>query len=225
MLEVNTLSKTYGSGDVATHALCDVSFTVADGEFLAITGKSGSGKSTLLHLLSLLDTPTHGHILLDGCDIHTLDASAQTRFRLTRFGYVFQDYALLSELSAADNVMLPLLMQGYTHQDAVARAHDVLGRLGLEHRVDNRPGQLSGGEQQRVAVARAIANNPKLLFADEPTANLDSETSRVMLDYLRELNRGGQTILMVTHEEEYSRQAKRVLQLADGKLVEDRCSN
>lgn len=225
MLEVNTLSKTYGSGEVATHALCDVSFTVEDGEFLAITGKSGSGKSTLLHLLSLLDTPTRGHVLLDGCDIHTLDTAAQTRFRLTRFGYVFQDYALLSELSATDNVMLPLLMQGYTRPDAVARAHDVLSRLGLAHRVNNRPGQLSGGEQQRVAVARAIANNPKLLFADEPTANLDSETSRVMLDYLRELNRGGQTILMVTHEEEYSRQAKRVLRLADGELVEDRCSD
>lgn len=224
MLEARNLSKTYYSktGEIATEALKQVTLSIQEGSFVAITGKSGSGKSTLLHLLSLLDRPTEGAVSLDGTDIHTLSHKEQTTFRLTRFGFVFQDYALLAELSATDNVALPLIMQGNDYATAAAKAHEVLSRLGLSERLNNLPSQLSGGEQQRVSVARALANKPRIIFADEPTANLDTETSMRMLTYLRELNDQGQTIIMVTHEKEYARRAEREIILSDGKLVEDR---
>ena len=221
MLQADRLTKVYHTGAVETRALVDASFKVPEGQFLSIIGKSGSGKSTLMHLLSLLDTPTSGDVTIDGycgCD---MSFKQQTQFRLHRFGFVFQDYALLGELSATDNVAVPLLMQGNAKEQAREQSRVVLSRLGLGHRLDNMPNQLSGGEQQRVSVARAIAHNPRIVFADEPTANLDSETSQLIIDYFRELNDKGQTIIMVTHEEEYSQQTDRVLTLSDGEIVSD----
>jgi putative ABC transport system ATP-binding protein len=221
MLTAQNLSKTYYSGAVAPRALTDVSFTVSEGEFLAIVGKSGSGKSTLMHLLSLLDVPTGGSVCYEGEDLAALTPSEQTRFRLERFGFVFQNYALLAELSATDNVIMPLLMQGVSMAAARDRAHQVLQRLGLGERLNNMPNQLSGGEQQRVSIARALANTPEVIFADEPTANLDSETSHVILNYFRELNEDGQTLIMVTHDEEYAQRADRIITLHDGEITAD----
>ncbi len=222
MLEAKNLSKTYFTGDIETHALRSVDLEFKDGMFISIIGRSGSGKSTLLHLLSLLDSPTTGQVMVDGQDLNELNPKEQTLFRLTRFGYVFQDYAILEELTATDNIMIPLLMQGMDKAEAKEKAHEVLTRLGLGGRLENRPSQLSGGEQQRVSVARAIANTPKILFADEPTANLDSETSQVILDYFKELNKAGQTIIMVTHEKEYSDQTDREIRLEDGEIISDK---
>jgi putative ABC transport system ATP-binding protein len=221
MLTAAQLSKTYYSGSVATRALVDVSFSVEEGDFIAIVGKSGSGKSTLMHLLSLLDVPSSGSVCYGSSDLASLTEREKTQFRLERFGFVFQNYALLSELSATDNVIMPLLMQGITVHDATDRAHDVLTRLGLGERLSNMPNQLSGGEQQRVSIARALANTPEVMFADEPTANLDSETSQVILDYFRELNDDGQTLIMVTHDEEYATRADRIITLHDGRVVDD----
>ena len=221
MLKAKNLSKTYYTGEVATRALVDASFQIPEGQYTAITGKSGSGKSTLLHLMSLLDAPTSGTAWLDNIDMNTIPPGRQTEFRLHRFGFVFQDYALLGELTATDNVMVPLLMQGLPTDDARLKAHKVLERLGLGERFENRPSQLSGGEQQRVSVARAIAHDPEIVFADEPTANLDSETSQLILDYFRELNNNGQTIIMITHETEYARQTDRIIHMADGEITED----
>lgn len=221
MIEAKQLKKIYGKAGHETHALRGVDVKINEGEFVAIVGKSGAGKSTLMYQLSLLDIPTSGELFLNGEDTSTFSNAVRTRYRLFNLGYVFQDYALLPELSATENVMVPLLMQGFASTPSRKKAHEVLARLGLNERLDNRPSQLSGGEQQRVSIARAIAHNPLVLFADEPTANLDTATSTLLLTYLEELNNAGQTIIMVTHELEYARMAKRVLELSDGALVND----
>lgn len=221
MIEAKGLARTYHVGEVEIPALRGVDLNIERGEYVAIVGKSGAGKSTLLYQLGLLDEPTRGTISLDNVDTSTLSPKERTKFRLTKLGYIFQDYALLPELTAEGNVMISLLMQGIPSSKAKERAQDVLGRMGLEERVTNLPSQLSGGEQQRVSIARAIVNKPLILFADEPTASLDSETSQVVLDYLQELHGEGQTIVMVTHEEDYSKQTGRIVRLSDGLLVSD----
>lgn len=221
MIEAKNLKRIYGKTGHETRALDGVSLAIKEGEFVSIIGKSGAGKSTLMYQLSLLDTPTSGTVLLNGEDTSTFSNTKRTSYRLFNLGYVFQDYALLPELSATDNVMVPLLMQGRGIKKSRDKAHEVLERLGLKERLDNRPSQLSGGEQQRVSIARAIAHDPLVLFADEPTANLDTATSASLLCYLEELNKAGQTIIMVTHELEYARRAKRVLELSDGALIND----
>ncbi len=222
LIEVKNLKKTFQNGDATIRAVNDVSFSVEEGEFVAITGRSGSGKSTLLYQLGLLDTPTSGEVLIGGINVLTLPSDARTDFRLRDLGYVFQDYANLPSLTALENVMLPLLMQGYTEAEATKKAKHALARVGLQDRLDNLPSQLSGGQQQRVAIARAIGHDPKILFADEPTANLDSETSDTVLKAFLDLHKDGQTILMVTHEPEYAQLTERIMVLADGKLVEDK---
>jgi len=222
MIHTNKLSRIYKSGTADIIALHEVSLDVDKGDFVAITGKSGSGKSTLLYQLGLLDYPTSGSIVLDGKDTHTLSSIERTHMRLVDLGYVFQDYAILPSLTTLENVMVPLLMLGLSSNDAREKAEKALLRVGLQDRIDNLPSQLSGGQQQRVAIARAIAHDPKILFADEPTANLDSETSKVVLDTFLELNREGQTIVMVTHEPEYAALTKRIVLLADGELVGDK---
>lgn len=221
MITVNNLSKIFTSGDAEIKAVNDVSFVIPEGQFVAITGRSGSGKSTLLYQLGLLDRPTKGSIKIDDLEVTELSDNDQTRLRLHALGYIFQDYAILPTLTALENVMVPLLMQGVSEIEARHKAKLALTRVGLGDRLHNTPGQLSGGQQQRVSIARAIGHNPKIVFADEPTANLDSETSRTVLDAFLELNKEGQTIIMVTHEPEYAALADRIITLADGKIVSD----
>lgn len=221
MIEVKNISKIFTSGDAEIKAVNDVSFLIPEGQFVAITGRSGSGKSTLLYQLGLLDQPTKGTIIIDGVVVTDIPEHDQARLRLHTLGYIFQDYAILPSLTALENVMIPLLMQGLSEADAKQRAVVALARVGLADRVNNLPSQLSGGQQQRVSIARAIGHDPKIIFADEPTANLDSETSKTVLDTFIELNKVGQTIVMVTHEPEYAALADRVIELSDGVIIED----
>jgi len=217
-IKVQDLKKTY-EGRVPTHALKGVSFEIQNGEFVAIMGKSGSGKSTLLHQLALLDTPSAGGVWIDTTDILQLNDHEKTLFRLQRLGYVFQEYALIFELTALENVLLPALaLHGSTNHHK-ERAIEILDKVGLKHRIDHFPHELSGGEQQRVAIARALINNPKIVFADEPTANLDSISSQQILELFQQLNRElHQTIVMVTHDPDHQQYVGRIINLKDGLL-------
>ncbi|MCK5211433.1 ABC transporter ATP-binding protein [Candidatus Parcubacteria bacterium] len=216
IIKIKNLKRVY-EGRVPTQALKGVDIEIEKGEFVAIMGRSGSGKSTLLHQLGLLDDPTFGEIIIDGVDVLGLTSRQQTHFRLTKLGYVFQEYALLPELTALESVYLPLMKQGIKKVEYIKRATDVLAKVGLEERLHHLPRELSGGEQQRVAIARAIVNNPKILFADEPCANLDSESSETVLKLFQKLNKElGQTIVMVTHEPEDKKYVERVISLKDG---------
>jgi len=218
IIEAKGIKKTYISGKIETPVLKGIDINVREGEFLSIMGRSGAGKSTLMYQLSLLDVPTSGEINVDGTDILSLKNREKTLFRLNHLGYVFQDYALVPELTAVENVSLPLLLRGMSQKDAIKKGGETLQRLGLERQINNLPSQLSGGEQQRVSIARAIVDEPKIIFSDEPTANLDAESARVVIDLLKDLNKKGQTIVMVTHEEEYGRETDRILHLSDGKI-------
>lgn len=219
MIKVRNLVKTYTDGDKVTNVLKGLDFTANSGEFIAIMGRSGAGKSTFLYQMSLLDDPTSGEIVIDGVDTHNLTVDEKTTFRLNNLGYVFQDYALLPDLTAVENIALPLLMQGVEKEEAYKIGEESLKKFNLGHRINNLPSQLSGGEQQRVSVARAIAHKPKILFADEPTANLDNASSETVMKLFRELNKEGQTIVMVTHEEEYAKMADKIVTLDDGKII------
>ena len=220
-LEVHSLCRTYGSGDVAVHALRDVTFDVPAGDMVCIVGKSGSGKSTLLRQLGLLDTPTAGRILIEGTDVTRLAERRRRALRLERLGYVFQEYALLPELTAEENVYLPALMTGRSKRDSRARATALLAMLDLDDRAGHRPSELSGGQQQRVAIARALVNEPAVLFADEPTGNLDTASTASVMQALVELNEQlGVTILFVSHDPDHRRYAKHLIYLRDGRLSE-----
>jgi len=219
MISVKDLTKTYG-GKIPTQALKGVSFDVPGGEFLAIMGRSGSGKSTLLHQLGLLDTPTNGKIDIAGKNVLELSQKEKTQYRLNELGYVFQEYALLPELTSLETVYFPLMVKGIKKSEYIKRATETLEKVGLGNRLDHLPHELSGGEQQRVAIARALVNNPKILFADEPCANLDSESSQTVLNLLKTLNKKlGQTIVMVTHEPDDKKYVDRIIWLKDG-LIE-----
>ena len=221
MIETKNLTRRFKNGDQETLVLKGIDFTAKDGEFIAIMGRSGAGKSTFLYQISLLDEPTGGEIIIDRRDTHRMSEHERMKFRLNKFGYVFQDYALLPELTALENVALPLLMQDKSRKEAYAQATQALERVGLGHRLHNLPSQLSGGEQQRVSISRAIAHNPAVLFADEPTANLDNESSETIMDIFVELHKGGQTIIMVTHEDQYAKLAERLVRLDDGKIISE----
>lgn len=221
MIDVKNLTKSFQDGPVETRVLKGIDLTIANGEFVAIMGRSGAGKSTLLYQISLLDEPTSGDIYINGKETRLMSEHERMLFRLAEFGYVFQDYALLPELTAVENVALPLLMQGLSNAVAEAKAKAALERVGLGKRLKNLPSQLSGGEQQRVSISRAIAHTPDVLFADEPTANLDKESSLIVMDIFKELHRGGQTIIMVTHEEEFAHFAERIVKIDEGKIVSD----
>ncbi len=219
MIETKKLERSFQDGDREIKVLKGIDFRVATGEFVAIMGRSGAGKSTLLYQMSLLDEPTAGEVWIDGLRATDLGLEEKTRFRLTQFGYVFQDYALIPELTALENVMLPLLMQGVSRGEAMKEAARALDQVGLGQHSHQTPSQLSGGEQQRVSVSRAVAHQPKILFADEPTANLDNQSSKLVLEIFRDLHRAGQTIIMVTHEEVYAREAERIIKIDDGRII------
>jgi putative ABC transport system ATP-binding protein len=220
MLIARNLTKSYPTGGGILTVLRDVSFVVPAGAFVAIVGPSGSGKTTLLGLLAGLDTPTSGSVSLDGTELGPLTEDARARLRGEKVGFVFQSFQLIPTLSAVENVQVPLELRGEAR--AGARALDLLGRVGLAARAHHYPTQLSGGEQQRVALARAFANSPKVLFADEPTGNLDSATGEPIIGLIEELNReAGSTVVLVTHDPGLAARASRVIRLGDGMVVDD----
>ena len=218
ILETQGLTKIYGSGETAVHALRGVDLTVENGEFVAIVGTSGSGKSTLLHMLGGLDRPTAGKVLVDGQDIFALKDEALTIFRRRRVGFVFQSYNLVPMLSVYENIVLPIQLDGAkVDEDYVS---EVIRTLGLSDRLHSLPNQLSGGQQQRVAIARALATKPAIVLADEPTGNLDSKTSQDVLGLMKVTSqRFGQTMVMITHNEEIAQLADRVVRVEDGRFV------
>lgn len=219
MINVSNITKEFKNGDVLTKVLRGISLEIKSGEFVAIMGKSGAGKSTLMYQMSLLDHPTGGVITIDGEDVTAISHDDRTKFRLDNLGYIFQDYALVPELTAIENIMVPLLMQGKTEDEAKVIAQAALARIGLSHRENNLPSQMSGGEQQRVSIARAVAHNPKILFADEPTANLDTESSKAVMEIFKTFHQAGQTIVMVTHEPEYATYCDRIIRISDGQVA------
>jgi len=219
MIKVTNLVKTY-PGTVPTRALKGVTLEIAEGEIVALMGRSGSGKSTLLHQLGLLDLPTSGTVVINNTDVLSLSDEERTRFRLQHLGYVFQEYALIAEFTALENVYFPAMASGDT--GAKERAVHLLDLVGLKDRVHHYPNEMSGGEQQRVAIARSLINNPKVLFADEPTANLDTVSSDIVFKLFQKLNKElKQTILVVTHEPEDKKYVDRVVWLKDGLLDTD----
>ncbi len=222
VIRASGIVKNYQTNSVVTHVLRSIDLEIYQGEFIAIMGKSGAGKSTLLYQLSLLDTPTRGtisyknHIVSDGIE------SVKTQFRLDHFGFVFQDYALFPELTALENISLPLMMRGQSFNAASAHAMDVLQSLSLQDQAEKLPSRMSGGQQQRISIARAIAGHPDVLFADEPTANLDSASSDEVMELFLQEHANGRTIVMVTHEPEYAELASRVITIADGVVISDK---
>jgi putative ABC transport system ATP-binding protein len=212
------VSKVYGSGDATVHAVDDVSLAVNEGDFLAVMGPSGSGKSTLMHILGCLDVPTSGEYLFAGEDVSRMNERELASIRNRRIGFVFQQFHLLSSMSAWRNVELPLLYR--TARDRKQLAMTALAQVGLTSRVQHRPNQLSGGQQQRVAIARALVTDPTMILADEPTGNLDSRASREVLDILTGLNKSGHTIVLITHDPNVAGVAERVVEMADGRLRE-----
>ena len=222
MLEVKKLSKIYGLGEVQVRALDDISFIIADGDMVCIMGKSGSGKSTLLRQLGLLDRPSEGEIVLDGEVVTKLSDTVRGMLRLQHLGYVFQEYALLAELTAHENVYLPGMMLGEKGIDFKKRARELLELVGLGKRIKHYPKELSGGEQQRVAIARALINSPRIIFADEPCANLDTISSKKVMETLVSLNKEMKvTVIFVSHDPDDKKYAHGLIVLSDGKMVKE----
>jgi putative ABC transport system ATP-binding protein len=220
MIELENISKIYQMGRVAVPALKDISFKVETGEMVALVGASGSGKSTLMNIIGFLDKPTSGKYLLEGADVSQLNDNKLAEMRNRKIGFVFQNYNLLPRTVAVANVELPLIYAGAGQKRK--RAIEALERVGLKARATHKPSELSGGEQQRVAIARALVNNPSLILADEPTGNLDTKASYDIIQIFCQLNRDGITIVLVTHEMDIAAQAKRIVRLLDGQIIEDR---
>ena len=219
VIKTEGITRIYDSGGVDFKALNNVSIEIMAGEFLMITGRNGSGKSTLLHQMALLDVPNGGEVYIDGEKTTHLSEKKRMEFRLKKLGYIFQEYALIAELTALENVMLPEMMTN-SNKVAKQKAIQMLTRIGLDKKINRLPSQLSGGEQQKVAIARALINHPQIIFADEPTANLDTVASKEVLDIFKSLNeKEGITIVMITHEQEELVYANRIIKLSDGALV------
>ena len=221
LIRVNDVWKTYQVGQQQVHALRGLSVDIDQGEYTALMGPSGSGKSTLMNMLGCLDTPTSGHYYLAGEDVGTLDDDALADIRNRRIGFVFQTFNLMPRYTALENVALPLVYAGASRVDREARAKEVLHQVGLADRMDHRPNELSGGQRQRVAVARALVNRPDLLLADEPTGNLDTKTSLEIMALFGEIHAAGNTVVLVTHEEDIAAYAHRVVRLRDGVVSAD----
>ncbi|MEB3882709.1 ABC transporter ATP-binding protein [Lyngbya sp. CCY1209] len=219
MVHLEAVTKVYGMGDVEVRALNGVSLTVEPGEYCSIMGASGSGKSTAMNIIGCLDRPSSGSYYLDGVNVAKMSEADLAKIRNLKIGFVFQQFHLLSQMSALDNVMLPMLYAGIAGSERRDRATEALRRVGLENRLHNKPNQLSGGQQQRVAIARAIVNRPVLLLADEPTGALDSKTTQEVMDIFTELNDSGMTVVMVTHEPDVARQTRRIAWFKDGQVI------
>ncbi len=219
IIRMEGICKRYGMGDTLVNALEDVNLTIEEGEYCAIMGPSGSGKSTAMNIIGCLDRPTSGHYYLDKMDVATLPDDQLAQMRNRKLGFVFQQFHLLPQSTAMENVMLPLVYAGMPSKERQERAAEALERVGLTNRRNNRPNQLSGGQQQRVAIARAIVGEPVLLLADEPTGALDTKTTQEVMDIFTELNEGGITIVMVTHEPEVARQTRRIVWFRDGQVI------
>ena len=219
LIEFQQVYKIYPMGDSQVHALDGVSFTIDKGEFVAIVGQSGSGKSTAMNIIGCLDVPTSGKYLLGGVDVSTMDDDQQAEIRNKMLGFIFQQYNLIPKLNVLENVELPLLYAGVKERERRERALQALDRVGLADKYKNRPNQLSGGQQQRVSIARALAGQPSVILADEPTGALDSRTSREVLSFLKKLNREGDTVVLITHDNSIAVRARRIIRLQDGKII------
>ena len=221
MIQVENVHKSYDLGETFVHALRGVSFSIEVGEFVSIMGPSGSGKSTLMNIVGCLDTPSKGTYLLNDKNVGNLDEEQLAGIRNREIGFVFQKFHLLPRSSALENVALPLKYASVKQSERLFRAEEVLDKVGLSHRLTHKPTELSGGEQQRVAIARALVNSPSILFADEPTGNLDSKTGHQVLEIFKDLNKRGQTIVVITHEREIAEQSQRTITIKDGEIGSD----
>lgn len=221
LIKISNLTKIYNPGSNQTVALDNVSLEIKDGEFVAIIGASGSGKSTLMNIIGCLDKAQSGRYYLDGKLTGNFDDSELSKIRNQKIGFVFQSFNLMARTSALANVQLPLLYSNVTREDRIKRATAILVKLGLKERIYSTPAQLSGGQQQKVAIARALVNNPSLILADEPTGNLDSKSSAEIIDILKSLNKEGRTIILITHEVPIARSANRIITISDGKIIKD----
>ena len=220
MLELRNICKSFVNGAEQVHALQDITLQVQENEFVAFMGSSGSGKSTLMNILGCLDTPNGGQYLLDNQDVASLDDDTLSKIRNQHIGFIFQTFHLLPKLDAIGNVKLPLRYSDVSDEEATARAIALLKKVGLEHRMYHKPFEMSGGQRQRVAIARALINNPTVILADEPTGNLDSKTSVEIMALLIDLHKQGQTIVMVTHEDDIAQYAQRIVMMRDGKILD-----
>ena len=221
MIQVKDVHKSYDLGETFVHALRGVSFSIEEGEFVSIMGPSGSGKSTLMNIVGCLDTPSEGTYLLNDRNVGNLDEEQLAGIRNEEIGFVFQKFQLLPRSSALENVALPLKYASVKQSERLTRAEEVLDKVGLTNRLTHKPTELSGGEQQRVAIARALVNSPSILFADEPTGNLDSKTGDQVLEIFKDLNKRGQTIVVITHEREVAKQSQRTITIKDGEIGSD----